>query len=126
MTFKCPACDNLSSLKIVDSIELPPDARSDEITLQLVRCAKCSFTGIAVYEESRRGNLGEDSFNHTGYFTDPQSIASLRKLIKNCPTPKDKNCDCKSHQKLGVRSASGRNVGMSLFNLNTHFNIESN
>ena len=123
MSFRCPECSNPSSLKIKKSIELPPDSRSDEITLQLVNCTNCSFRGIAVYEESRRGRLGEESFNHIGYYTDDQSFERLDTLIKNCPIPKNKKCDCDSHQQLGSRNQSGRFVGLFLFNLNSQFQI---
>ena len=37
MSFICPECSSSSrTLKISDRIELPSDARSDEITLQIV------------------------------------------------------------------------------------------
>ena len=57
MTFLCPECEH-KSLNITAKIELPPDARSDEITLQVVECAQCRFFAIAVDKASRRGALG--------------------------------------------------------------------
>jgi len=54
MAFQCPECKRDSSLRIVQRIEVPPDSRSDQITLQVVRCGSSQFEGIAVYEESRR------------------------------------------------------------------------
>ncbi len=66
MPFQCPECST-KTLKITHKLELPPDSRSDEITLQIIECSGCGFGGIAVYEESRRGALDDDSFDHTGY-----------------------------------------------------------
>ena len=67
MAFLCPACDAAGGLKITRRLELPPDSRSDEITLQIVRCRRCNFEGLAIYEESRRGALGDEAVDHRGY-----------------------------------------------------------
>jgi len=111
-------------LRITNSIELPPDIRSDEISLQTVVCSKCDLKGIAIYEESRRGRIDDDAFSHTGYQTDENSYSDLRTLIKKCPHPKDKNCYCETHKKLGEKNESGRCVGLSLYHLDTAFPIE--
>ena len=58
MSFACPECLT-KSLKITAKLELPPDSRSDEITVQVVACSRCGFAGVAVYEESRRGAHGQ-------------------------------------------------------------------
>ena len=123
MSFICPECKH-NSLKITNSIELPPDIRSDEISLQIIVCSKCDFKGIAIYEESRRGRIGDDAFSHTGYQTDDYSFNDLLTLIKKCPHPRDKNCNCETHKKLGGKNKSGRCVGLSLFLLKTAFPIE--
>ena len=61
MAFVCPECHTSESLRITRSLELPPDSRSDEITLQIIRCSSCRFAGVAVYEESRRGRLDDET-----------------------------------------------------------------
>jgi C4-type Zn-finger protein len=88
MSFVCPECQ-ANSLAITQSIELPPDGRSDEIALQIVKCEACGFRGTAVYEESRRG--AADSWHHQGYMTAQTSVNRLSKLIRQCPSPKDAN-----------------------------------
>jgi C4-type Zn-finger protein len=47
MSLICPACGS-AELAITLSLELPPDAYDDEITLQVVECAGCGFHGLAV------------------------------------------------------------------------------
>ena len=42
MGFICPKCRGIS-LEITSTIELPPDSRSDEITVQILKCTKCGF-----------------------------------------------------------------------------------
>ena len=82
MGLQCPKCLNYS-LKITDKLELPPDSHSDEITLQVIRCDQCSFEGIAIYEESRRGNLNDYSYNHTGYEVSIKALNQIKSVIKN-------------------------------------------
>jgi hypothetical protein len=106
--FLCPECSTSKSLEIALKIELPPDSRSDEITLQIVECAQCGFAGIAVYEESRRGALGTESLDHTGYCVSAHDLRALKKTIRGCPQPKNWRCDCKAHRVLGRTDAVGR------------------
>jgi hypothetical protein len=108
MPFRCPNCTTAGSLKIRSRIELPPDSRSDEITLQIVSCARCGFAGVAVYEESRRGALDDDSFDHTGYHVSKDDLRALRKTIAQCPKPRDRRCDCTAHRALGRKNEWGR------------------
>jgi len=108
LPFVCPACSHHASLKIVLSIELPPDSRSDEITLQVVQCSDCAFAGIAVYEESRRGRLDSESLHHTGYYVNKNDLRELRKAIRSCPEPRNPRCQCPTHRTLGKTDASGR------------------
>ena len=82
MGFLCPKCLDYS-LNIVEKLELPPDSRSDEITLQIIKCEKCSFEGVAVYEEARRGNLDDYTFNHTGYVLSCMALNKTKTAIKN-------------------------------------------
>lgn len=108
MPFVCPECSQPKSLRIALKIELPPDSRSDEITLQVVECSQCDFAGIAVYEESRRGALGSESFNHIGYRVSKDDLKALRKTIKGCPEPSNWRCGCSAHRVLSRKDASGR------------------
>ena len=82
MGLLCPKCLDYS-LSIKDKLELPPDSRSDEITLQIIKCKKCSFEGVAVYEESRRGNLDDYSFSHIGYVLSGRALSQVKRAIKN-------------------------------------------
>lgn len=108
MSFLCPECSNKKSLQIIRSIELAPDARSDEITLQVVRCRDCDYEGLAVYEESTRGALDSETVDHYGYYVDRKNLRSIHSTIKRCPKPKDAWCKCNSHEKLNQRDPSGR------------------
>jgi len=108
MPFLCPECSRHGSLRIALKIELPPDSRSDEITLQTVRCADCGFAGIAVYEESRRGALDTESFQHIGYQVAKSELRDLRKAIRSCPEPANGRCPCAAHQMLSKTDSSGR------------------
>lgn len=108
MAFKCPECGFPGALKITASISLPPDSRSDEIILQIISCEMCRFRGAAVYQESRRGALDSDSWEHTGYWLGDQDLKWLSSLIKSCPARKNQRCDCRAHQLLGAKDESGR------------------
>jgi hypothetical protein len=104
MSFICPEC-HANSLAITHTIELPPDGRSDEITLQVVACKECGFRGTAVYEESRRG--AEEYWHHQGCIVPKASVTRLSKLIRQCPSPKSVRCQCASHQTLGQTNEFG-------------------
>lgn len=93
-------------------IELPPDSRSDEITLQILACSACRFAGVGVYQESRRGRLDDESVDHVAYRLSPADLKDIRKAIRACPHPRDSRCQCPSHHKLGSRDASGRWNGL--------------
>jgi hypothetical protein len=113
MPFLCPECSSPQrSLKIKAKIELPPDSRSDEITLQIVVCSQCRFAGIAVYEESRRGALDSESFTHIGYRVSARDVTRLRRMIQRCPEPRNWRCKCPVHQELGAQDSSGRWNGL--------------
>jgi hypothetical protein len=111
MPFQCPACQG--TLRITASLELPPDSRSDEITLQIVKCGECGFEAIGIYEESRRGALGTESVDHRGFRIDAADLRALRRQIRSCPRPNDPHCDCAAHQALGRTDSSGRWAGVS-------------
>jgi len=93
----CPACSR-NSLTITSKIELPPNERSDEVTLQLIECNKCGFQGIAVYEESRRGKINSDTFSHRGYKVSSELLNKLKEIVDQCPDPNNSKCRCKAHR----------------------------
>lgn len=107
MSLICPDCTR-ATLEVARSIVLPPDSRSDDILLQLVECAQCSFQGVAVYEESRRGRLDSESWEHTGYRVSDGDLARLSSLISRCPDNRGKRCRCRTHQELGRADEGGR------------------
>jgi hypothetical protein len=106
--FTCPDRSRPGSLRITLRIELPPDSRSDEIALQTVECSDCGFGGIAVYEESRRGSLDTETWDHRGYHLPKTDLRDLRKMIRSCPDPTNPRCACTAHQVLSQTDASGR------------------
>jgi hypothetical protein len=99
MTFKCPACA-VNTLIITRSIDLPPDAHNDELTLQIVQCGSCQFHGAAVYEESRRGPLDSESWRHHGYQLSDADWEALVAAINRCPAPRNEGCACATHVSL--------------------------
>ena len=113
MSFLCPDCSTAGTLKIVSRLELPPDSRSDEITLQIVQCSRCGFEGIAVYEESRRGAMGGESVDHRGYYVSESDLQELKQQMKKCPSPRNARCACAVHRRLGGKDASGRWDGLA-------------
>lgn len=106
MGFACPTCQRPDSLRITHTLELPPDGRSDEITLQIVCCAHCGFRGTAVYEESRRA--AADSWHHDGYETAEIHTNQLAQAISQCPQPGNIRCDCLAHKQYGKTDENGR------------------
>ena len=112
MDFICPDCHQ-TDLKIKSSIALPADSRSDEIALQIVVCSNCGLRAIAVYEESRRGSLESESWDHTGYHLNRADFDLLNSDLKNCPSPSKPDCRCDVHQRWGKKDANGRWRGLS-------------
>jgi Zn ribbon nucleic-acid-binding protein len=112
MSFKCPQCKTQDSLEITTSIELPSDRRSDEISLQVVGCSACKFRGLAVYEESRRGVLESESWNHIGYWVSPDAIESILMVIQSCPDRHNPQCRCLAHSSLGQKDVYGMWSGL--------------
>ncbi len=108
MPFLCPECSTPNSLEIAFKLELPSDSRSDEIALQIVKCSHCGFAGIAIYEESRRGALDSESFDHTGYHISADDLKTLEEAIKQCPEQTNHRCECPVHRTFGRKDASGR------------------
>jgi hypothetical protein len=112
MSFICPRCSGPGTLEILASIALAPDSRSDEIALQIVVCKRCGLEGLACYEESRRGSLNSESWNHTGYLVPGGEVKSTWALIRSCHDPENPRCDCPVHRRLGRRDANGRWSGL--------------
>jgi len=111
MSFLCPTCSQ-PHLKITAVLELPSDSRSDEIALQIVKCARCGFAGIAVYEESRRGALDSQSFDHTAYEVASAALARVSEDIARCPDPRNPHCTCDVHRFWGRKNEWGRWNGL--------------
>jgi hypothetical protein len=123
MPFLCPQCATPKALNISLSLELPPDSRSDEITLQILECSQCGFAGIGVYEESRRGALDSESFHHIGYHVSADELARLRELVQRCRNPRNSRCQCVAHRTLGRRNASGRWEGLNRIHVHGAFDL---
>jgi hypothetical protein len=109
---RCPDCES-GSLKITGRLELPPDGRDDEITLQIVECAGCGLAAIAVYRESRRGALDSECVDHDGCRVSAEDLRIVREAIDACPSPNNSGCDCETHRWLGGSTAD-RWDGLSL------------
>lgn len=111
MPFLCPEC-TAKSLVIVLTLELPPDSHWDEIALQTLSCTQCTFAGLAVYQESRRGALDAEIVHHEGYRITRADWQRVERAIKRCPTPNDRRCECFAHRAFGRTEASGRWTGL--------------
>lgn len=98
MALRCPECGE-ARLRIEEAMELGADERSDEVALQIVLCAGCGFEAVAVYEESRRGALGEEAFRHNAFPTDERALGEIRSFIATCRDPRNPGCDCRGHQR---------------------------
>ena len=105
-SFLCPDCDG-ATLVSGPGIELPPDSRSDEISLQALCCTSCSFRGIAIYRESRRGALDSESWEHLGYRVPQSVLVSVQDAIALCPEPGRRSCRCTAHVLLGAQDSQG-------------------
>jgi ferredoxin len=103
MTFQCPKCQQTASLEIQLVLQLPPDHRSDDIVLQVLECSHCEFQSLAVYEESRRGSLETESWEHTGYIVKEEAVKIISEAIRACPNPFNKRCDCDTHLRFTNR-----------------------
>ena len=86
--FKCPRCEE-EQLEICQSFELPPGARWDEESLQMIACNSCESAGLAVYQESRRGA-----------FLPMKELMTVRATLLLCPEPSNGRCGCAAHKEL--------------------------
>ena len=122
MAFICPQCLQ-GSLKITERIELEGDSRSDDIALQLLVCSSCSFDGIAVYQESRRGALDSESYDHYGYAVSDEDFRAFCALLEQCPDRGKSNCDCATHRALNRFNESGRWNALESYDQKSYFQM---
>jgi hypothetical protein len=106
--FICPDCGE-GKLRIVGSLSLPSDSRSDEISVQAIAC-DCGFRGGAVYEESRRGSLDSDCWEHEGYRLTEPSL--LHHWVESCPDHDNTDCPCLGHAYYRDYNDAGRWRGL--------------
>jgi hypothetical protein len=119
----CPKCE-AGSLKIISSIELAPDSRSDEISVQITKCSQCGFNGLALYEASRRGALNRESVAHRGYYVNPAKLSALHRRIQQCPEPRSPQCHCEVHRAIGSVNTYGRWNGLKDILNTASYNIQ--
>lgn len=108
---KCPYCQHQSP-EIVAVLAVPADCRSDEIRFQLFRCSSCGRRSAGACEESRRGSMDSDCFDHYAYPIEPADWERAFEWIKLCPQPEDEDCGCCAHQRLGRQDERGRWLGL--------------
>ena len=89
--------------------------------LQIVKCDRCRFGAIAVYQESRRGALDDESIDHRGYYVSKTDLKIVKDKISQCPRPRDNRCLCLAHRQLGSRDENGRWDGLANIELGQHF-----
>jgi hypothetical protein len=118
----CPKCSD-TNMKITSQIQLPPDSRSDEVSVQILKCKKCNFEGLAVYEESRRGSLNDESIHHRGYKVSKTLLKEAKEKITHCPTPKNSKCKCSTYIQLKKKNNLGRTMFINDLNHFESFEI---
>lgn len=111
--FVCPQC-GAPSLKVVKSMDLPSDGRSDDVILQVTQCSSCSFRGLALYEESRRGGMGDETWEHSGFWASDEAVSEVEDLFSQCSSPRDKRCSCDSHKKIVAATSRGQKWRLAL------------
>lgn len=77
--FFCPACKSANGINIIKSADIGADKDFDEVALQLIECKECGRKGLALYQESRRGRLDDESVTHTGYWLDSPDRFSINR-----------------------------------------------
>ncbi|MDF1551370.1 MAG: hypothetical protein P1P88_26345 [Bacteroidales bacterium] len=86
--FICPEC-KAKNLKITHSLVLGPDYQNDERLLQIIKCTKCGFEGIAIYEESKHGSLDNETWSHVGYKASKETLQQVLVAINTKNTKVD-------------------------------------
>jgi len=102
--FICPDCKT-KSLVILKSIELGTDSRSDEYSLQAIKCKNCGMVGVAIYEESDRG--AEETWDHAGYRMEKVDFKVFLKQLSQCNTPTNIKCTCPGHTHFRYKTKYG-------------------
>jgi len=120
MAWICPTCET-PHLEAGEGLELPADALWDEISFRLAACSTCGFRAAAVYQESRRGSLEDDTWQHAGYSLDPSTYDLLRDMLRACPNPADKRCACPVHHQLGQTDPHGEWNGLQPYTPGAQF-----
>ena len=115
MSLQCPDCKAEGSLEIRRALHLQKDPCENEVTLQVIECRACQFSGLAVFEEGRRGAGDTRVWKHTGYRLSEADLMEVRELIFACPKPLDPSCDCLSHKQFSVCNDRGEWVGLDCF-----------
>ena len=118
--YRCPEC-GAAELRVIASLEVGADSRSDEITVQVAECGACGLLAAAVYEESRRGSLDSEAWDHDGYRMPADRAAELLRLVQSCPRPRDASCTCPAHTALGVTDETGRWAGLGAWGAGSRF-----
>jgi Zn ribbon nucleic-acid-binding protein len=103
MAFLCPKCDQ-PRLEIELSIELPADDSWDENSVQLAACQACGLRAITLYQESRRGSLQDEAWQHFGAVISAEAYQLLAEMFSGCPAPMDRSCRCTAHRCVDVES----------------------
>jgi len=89
------------------SMELPGDYTWDEMTLETLMCAGCDFWCLGVRTESKRGSLDSEAISYIGYRVDAVDLWRIEEIMKRCPDPTDRLCNCEVHQSLGRMDDGG-------------------
>ena len=114
--FVCPQC-GANGVKVVRSMNLPASERSDDIILQITQCNSCSFQGLALYEESRRGAMGSESWEHTGFWVLEPVIEKVEEIFSRCPDVQDKRCPCAAHKEAVEAVVRGKKWPLAILDL---------
>ena len=105
----CPGCGK--ELKLVQALTLPGDCRSDDIRFQLSRCPGCGQPAAGAYEESRRGALDSECWEHYAWPVTESMWRRCTQLLLLCPEPEREDCGCCAHLQLSRYDANGRWLG---------------
>jgi hypothetical protein len=109
MALVCPACGR-EDYEIVSSLAVPPDESSDEEHLQVACCLACRARFGAAYEESRRGALDSECWNHFAISSNAEEARELENLIAACPDQSNPRCPCMVHHLLLTHGGDFRAV----------------
>jgi hypothetical protein len=121
MSFVCPNCLESGSLEITQALQLPPDACSGDLMLQVVECTQCHFAGLAVYSEERHSALDTIDWKHIGYRVAEPDLAAVRHLMRNCPRPDNPDCQCSTHLYFSRQDRRGCWQGLVEFEIEGDF-----